>query len=350
MENVLRGLTHTVVYIDDILVTGKDDATHSRNLKVVLSRLEEAGLKLQKSKCSFMAPAVTFLGFKVDAEGVHPVREKVKAIEEAPAPKNVQELKAYLGLLNYYHKFLPNLSSEIAPLYALLKAETKWKWNTQEVKAFQRSKDLLLSSQLLVHFDPDKELILACDASGYGIGAVLAHRMPDKTEKPIGYVSRTLSTAEQNYSQIEKEALACVFAVKRFHSYLLGHHFSLVTDHKPLLSLFNERKAVPTQASARIQRWALTLAMYEYTLVFKTTDQHSNADALSRLPLQETTKVPLPPETVLLLEFLDKAPVSATQVRNWTRRDPILSQVMDYVQSGWPNKKSNKELQPYFSR
>ena len=128
MENVLQGLSHTVVYLDDdILITGKDDATHLKNLKEVLSRLEKAGLKLRKDKCSFMVPSVTYLGHKIDSEGVHPTQDKVKAIQEAPAPENVNELKAYLGLLNYYHKFLPNLSSEIAPLYALLRKDYKWK-------------------------------------------------------------------------------------------------------------------------------------------------------------------------------------------------------------------------------
>ena len=179
----------------------------------------KAGLKLGKDKCSFMVPSVIYLGHKIDAEGVHPVQDKIKAIQEASAPKTVNELKPYLGLLNY-HKFFPKLFSEIAPLYALLRKDCKWKWTKLEQEAFQTSKDLLLSSQLLVHFDPTKEHILACDASGYGICAVLAHRMPDNSEKLIGYVSRILSTAEKNYSQMEKEALACVFGVKRFtHTY-----------------------------------------------------------------------------------------------------------------------------------
>ena len=209
----------------------------------------------------------------------------MRAIQETPQPKSVQELNAYLGLLNYYSKFLPKLSQKLQPMYQLLKADQPWRWNEQESKAFQDSKRLLLSSQLLVHFDSSKELVFACDASQYGIGAVLAHRMPDNSEQPIGYVSRTLSKAEQNYSQIEKEGLVCIFGVKQFHSYLFGHHFYLITDHKPVLSLFSAKRAIPFQASARIQRWALILAMYEYTLQFKSTTQHSNADALSRLPL-----------------------------------------------------------------
>ena len=108
----------------------------------------------------------------------------------------------------------------------------------KEQEAFQKSKDLLLSSKVLVHFDPKLPVVLACDASSYGIGAVLAHKMSDGTEKPIGFASRTLSVAEQQYSQIEKEGLSCVFGVQRFHAYLIGRHFTLITDHKPLLLLF----------------------------------------------------------------------------------------------------------------
>ena len=117
-----------------------------------------------------------------------------------------------------------------------------------------------MSSKLLVHFDPSKDILLACDASPHGIGAVLSHKMPDGSEKPVGSVSRTLTKAEKNYSQIDKEALACVYGVKKFHSYLFGNHFELQTEHKPLVYLFNENKAIPSQASARIQRWALLLA------------------------------------------------------------------------------------------
>ena len=125
------------------------------------------------------------------------------------------------------------------------------------------------SSSLLVHFDPTLPLILACDASEVGIGAVLAHRMPDGAERPIGYVSRSLTKAERNYSQLEKEGLSCVFGVKRFHDYLVGHHFLLYTDHKPLLALLNEYRVTSPQASARIHRWSLFHSAYEYNLKFR---------------------------------------------------------------------------------
>ena len=222
-----------------------------------------------------------------------------------------------------------------------------WKWSARQNKAFLKSKELLTSSQLLVHFDPKLPLILACDASAYGIGAVLAHRLKDGSEKPICYSSRTLNAAERNYSQLEKEGLSCVFGVKRFYSYLLGHPFELVTDHKPLLGLLGEHKPTSPQASARIRRWSLYLSMFEYSLKFKRTAEHANADAFSRLPLPvEPATTETPPELVLLADHMSESPVTATQIRSWTRKDPELSLVVQYLQQGWPSKSSRGDTYP----
>ena len=159
-------------------------------------------------------PSVSYLGHQIDESGLHPLPHKVKAIREAPTPNNITELKSYLGLLTYYGKFLPNLSTHLAPLYQLLKHDSAWKWTTEHEKTFQKSKGMLTSSSLLIHFDPKLPILLQCDASQYGIGAVLAHRLPDGSEKPVGFASRTLYSAERNYSQLEKEGLACIFGVK----------------------------------------------------------------------------------------------------------------------------------------
>ena len=150
-----------------------------------------------------MAPEVVYLGHKIDKNGLHPTEDKVRAVRDAPQPTNVSELRTYLGLLTYYSKFLPNLSTTLAPLYSLLKSSSTWSWSDSQNEAFLLSKRMLLSSQVLAHYDPEQQLILACDASPVGLGAVLSHRYADGTERPVGYTSRSLSQAERNYSQVD---------------------------------------------------------------------------------------------------------------------------------------------------
>ncbi len=326
-----------------ILITGKDEADHLKSLSQVLTKLDQAGLRAQESKCKFLAKTVVFLGHVIDEHGIRPVQKKVKALQEAPVPKNVSELKSYLGLLTYYSKFLPNMADVLAPLYTLLGKEVKWTWSDKEHQVFKNSKTLLTKDTLLVHFNPDLPVLLMCDASSYGIGAVLAHRMPDGSERPIGYVSRSLSKAEHNYPQI-----ALVFGVKKFHSYVFGHCFELVTDHKPLLALLHQYKPTSAQASARIRRWSLLLSAYEYSITFRKTQDHENADALSRLPFRYTKdNIPAPPELVLLSNHLNKSSVTARHISVWTRRDLILSKVKDYIEHGWP-RETSKELSVFF--
>ena len=321
MENVLRDIPNVIVYLDDILVTGTTEEEHLRALAEVLSRLEKAGLRARKQKCKFMASSVTYLGHLIDQHGLHPLQEKVRAVQNAPEPRNVSELKAFLGLLTYYCKFLPNMADLLAPLYKLLRKDVHWRWTEAERKAFQASKILLTSSSLLVYFNPELDLVLMCDASSYGVGAVLAHRMPNGSKRPIGYTSRSLTPAQKNYSQLEKEALALVFGVQCFHSFLFGHHFELVTNHKPLLALLHESRSTSTQASARVRRWSLLLSAYEYTITFRDTKAHCNADVLSRLPLPELQKESTTtPELVLLIDHLNDSPVTARHIAAWTRR------------------------------
>ncbi|KAL3995729.1 protein phosphatase 1 regulatory subunit 15B [Sarotherodon galilaeus] len=350
MESVLQGLTNVAVYLDDIILTGKNDKEHLQTLDGMLQRLEEASLRLKRSKCQFMEKEVTYLGHRVDNTGLHPVPAKVKAVQEAPPPKSVTELKAYLGLLNFYNKFLPNLSTLLAPLHKLLRKGEPWCWGPAQEKVFCKSKELLQSSSVLVHYDEQKDLILSGDASPYGVGAVLAHRMPDGQEKPIGFASRTLNAAEKNYSQLDKEGLAVIFGVQYFHKYLYGRKFMIITDHKPLISLFHEMKAVPQMASQRIMRWAVLLRAYEYVIKYREGKNNSNADGLSRLPLPENLPTEVAAEEQVLMVDQDQEGVmTSEQLQRWTTKDPILSRVREYALRGWPTTQ-HPNFQPYRQR
>ena len=240
MEQLLADIPKLVVRIDDILCAGESLTQNLHLLEKVLQRPSKAGIRLKKSKCVFLSTQVTFCGHIVDKDGLHTCKNKVEAIEKALAPKNVTELCSYLGLLNFNGKFLRNLSSILAPLHQLLKKDAKWVWKVNQQRAFNKTKEMLQSATVLTHYDDKKELLLSCDASPYGLGTVLSHRIPDGSEKPISFASRSFAPAE-NYSQLDKEGLAVVFAMKKFHQYLFGRQFSIFTDHKPLLGFFGPK-------------------------------------------------------------------------------------------------------------
>ena len=192
-----------MVYLDDILVAGRSTAEHLQRLEQVLSRLQEAGLQLSQKKCSYMVSSVEYLGHRINADSLHPLSEKVLALQKAPAPQDVAQLCSYLDLLSYYSKFPPKLLTVIGPLHQLLSATRLWRWGREKESAFQASKQLLMSSQLLVDYDSSLELILSCNASAYRLGAVLSHKLPDGSEKP--FASRTSSPAEKKYAQLERK-------------------------------------------------------------------------------------------------------------------------------------------------
>ena len=154
-------------------------------------------------------------------------------------PENVTELKSFLGLVNYYGKFIKDLSTVANPLNKLLRGNEKWLWSQSCEKAFLKLKYLLNNAPILAHYDINLPIKLECDASSVGVGAVISHVYPNGEERPIAYAASSLSPAERNYAQIEKEALSLVYGVKYFHQFLYGQKFTLVTDHKPLMSILS---------------------------------------------------------------------------------------------------------------
>ena len=349
MEQVLQGLPGVACYLDDVLITGKNDRDHLEHLGAVLQRLHERGFRLKKSKCVFMQFSVEYLGYQVDAEGLHATEGKVKAILEAPKPHNVKELRSFLGLVNYYGRFVPNLATMAYPLNQLLCKDVKWVWSKKCDKAFSALKEQLASQSVLVHYDVNLPLKLACDASSYGLGVVISHIMPDNSERPIAYASRSLSKAERNYSQIEKEALGIIFGVTKFHKYLYGRFFTLVTDHKPLVSILGPKSHIPPLAAARFQRWAILLSAYRYDVEFRSTAKHCNADGLSRLPLPTPESDEISTAALVNLMQIDALPVTRHHLRQCTEGDHILSKVLQYTQNGWP-KQLDPELKAFCNR
>ncbi|CAC5415745.1 unnamed protein product [Mytilus coruscus] len=287
IEQILSGIPGTQCLLDDMIITGSTDEEHLNNLESVLKRLNQYGLKANIDKCEFFKDSVTFCGHVIDKQGLHKTPDKIKAIKNAPAPENVAQLKSILGLINYYAKFLPDLSATLSPLHNLRKDAT-WKWTKECQEAFDKVKNLITSDMILTHFNPELPVTLACDASPYGLGAVISPRYPNGSDRPIAFASRSLAPAEKNYSQIDKEALGIIWGIKKFHSYLYGRKFKLITDHQPLIYIFNPQKGVSVTASARLQRYSLFLSGHEYEIEFRGTAKHANADSLSRLPLKST--------------------------------------------------------------
>ena len=248
IDGVLQGIPNVCVNLDDILITGKTNSEHLMNLNAVLTRLEEAGMRLKRKKCSFLPPKVEYLGHAISVDGLQPTNRKIRTITQAPVPRDVKQLRAFLGLNNYYGKFIKNLSSLLSPLYKLLEKKRHWSWGEEQQLAFDKVKSQLTSSPVLMHFDPEKEIILSCDASPYGVGAVLSHQT-EEGERPIAFASRTLSPAKRKYGGLSR-----IFGVKKFHGYLFGRKFVIRSDHKPLQCLIDNTRVIPQLAAARLQR------------------------------------------------------------------------------------------------
>jgi hypothetical protein len=263
----------------------------------------------------------------------------VEAIRKAADPKDVSELHTFVGKLAFYDRFMPNRAAVLEPLYRLLHDDVEWVWGAVEKEAYRQAKELLCSSKLLVHYDLEKELVVSCDASPKGLGAVIAHVFEDNFERPIEYASRTLSPAEQNYSQIDREALAIVFAVKKWHNYLAGRHFVIYTDNKPLLGLFGTDRPIPHVISPRVERWMVMMGCYSYELRYRPAKEHGNADALSRLlvPGSPAAEPPEPPG-IFLMTGTSSPHLAAAEIAEETRKDTVLSEVVHWVQEGWPTR------------
>ena len=341
MDTLLCNIPGVVYFIDDVLVAAPTMDELKKRLKETLSRLARVGLRAQLDKCAFAQEEVVYLGYKINSAGIHPTDDKVKAIRDAPEPTDVIGIRQFVGLIMYYSRFIPNHAQLLGPLYDLLRKDANWNWGTKERQAFEDAKQAVTNDSVLTHFDPQLPITLACDASPTGIACCLSNVI-NGIEKPVMFISRRLTKAEANYSQLQREGLSIVFGVTRLRQFLLGRHFTIITDNQPIVTLFNAEKALPAVAASRVLRWSLTLANYDYTIKHRKAALHANVDAMSRLlpvDLVEPTSTENPQENVLYLMHEEAMPIREETLRQQTARDPLLTKVIDYVRNdSWPTQ------------
>ncbi|KII72731.1 Transposon Tf2-9 polyprotein [Thelohanellus kitauei] len=224
MDEILKGIPFTTCFIDDIIISGKDDDEHLKNLTEVLKRLSTHNISTKLEKCQFMKSKVSYMGHTLDAEGIHPQEDNIKSIRNQRTPTNITQLKSFLGAVTYYSRFIPSLHPRCRALYDLTKKGQTWKWEKRHQDVFNEIKNTISSHDTLQLFNPEQQIIITTDASNDGIGAVLLQKDQNEIERPVMHVSRTLKKAENNYSTTEKEALAIIYALILVQKYETREH------------------------------------------------------------------------------------------------------------------------------
>ena len=248
IDQLIQGIPRTVAYLDDILIG--TCVPYLRDYEMLVFALK--AINVNSRSRQFHIWAIRSMQFT-----------------KHPSQRMCLNCEFFLAFVNYHSRYLNNISTVLAQLYRLLQKGIPWKWGPDEAFAFKQSKGFLMSINVLVYYNTELKLIMTVDASPVGVGAVLSHIIKDGSEKPIYFASRALSKAERNYAQIEREGLAVIFGVSKFHKYIYGRVFTIIKEHKPLLGLFKEYRAISPTGSARVQRWALVLASYHNQLVYK---------------------------------------------------------------------------------
>lgn len=344
MLETLSELEGVEVFMDDILVHGTSMEQHDARLEKVLQRVEAAGLKLNKEKCSLRQSQLRFLGHIIDQSVVRPDPEKVGAIQQLPPPKNVQELKRVLGMVNYLGRFVPALTTVGQPLYELLKGKNAWTWGHPQQSALEDIKGMPTDAPVLAFYDVTKPTAVSADGSSYGLGAVLLQLHAEEC-KPVAFCSRRLSEAETRYAQIEKECLAGVWACEKFDKYLCGlEEFRLETDHKPLVPLINNRSL--DNVPLRCQRLLMRLMRYKPEAVYVPGRTLIIADTLSRSPQTYTkeetdTHSEVECYVATVMQGIPASPSRMESIRSATAADSDLQSVIKLMRSGWPEYYGN---------
>ncbi|KAK7099536.1 hypothetical protein V1264_003664 [Littorina saxatilis] len=327
IQEVISGVSGARNVSDDIIVFGSDQADHDRALDETLKRLHQAGLTVHRQKCEFNKDEIEFFGFIFSAAGLRPDPKKVQALHDMPRPQNASEVRSFLGMVQYSSRFINNFATITEPLRSLTKQNTPWAWTETHETAFDTIKQALSATTTLAYFDPKKHTEIYVDASPVGVAGLLCQE-----GRTIAYASRVLTAVEQRYSQTEREALAVVWACKHFDIYVSGAPFTVITDHRPLLNIW-QKPSPPT----RIARWSLRLQPYLLTMKYKPGKENP-ADYMSRHPTHAVAASIHEKMAEAYISFLaDTDTLSAVtldEIKAETVQDATLQTVMKIISTG----------------
>ena len=342
INDAIGNSQNTACLIDDICISSPDRDSHEKYLFPVLQKLQDAGVTLNADKCEFMKESITFVGHTVSKDGVSADPDKIKAIREMPPPQSVGDVRRFMGMVNQLGKFSSKLAEKSAPIRALLSVKNAWYWGPEHKKAFDDVKAEICSDRVLAAYDPNYDTKIRSDSSKDGYGAVLLQRKsPNDDFRPVYFASKSLTPAEQNYSIIEKEAGAIVFACTKFEKFVLGmDNLKIETDQKPLVNLLGKKPI--NNLPPRIVRFRIALMRFAFTISHVPGKEMYLSDCLSRASIKDNTSTVLHKECEAyvnaLLSNLPCTDRRLEQIKQTQHDDEICVKVMQYTQDGWPNR------------
>ena len=345
LDSVYIGLPGVTGIADDMVIFGRNEEEHDRNLILFLETTRKNGLVLNKKKLQFKKEEVSFFGHRWNSTGISPDPKKTESILKMQFPPDKETMHSFLGLVNFLNRYTPKLAELCSPLRKLILKDSHYSPGDPEHAAFDAIKAEFKKKIILPYFDRNKETILQTDASKKGFGAVILQE-----EQPIYYASRALTSAEKNYQNLEREAQAAVWGMEKFHYFLYGRKFILQTDQKPLVSIFRKHMI---DVSPRIQR--ITIRAWQYDFVPQHIPGRINviADSLSRvtpLEFQDSNAE----KDILAVNFLQYSSIEERErdeMLQETNKDEELQSLKHYISTGWPAKRSQipVSLHPYWN-
>ncbi|KAE8739254.1 hypothetical protein FOCC_FOCC015252 [Frankliniella occidentalis] len=351
MDCILKCIPGVKCYLDDTLVCGSSLSECFERTSLVLRRLSAHNVQVNLPKCQWFVNQVEYLGNIISKECRKPSPDEIQAVLKARVPTTKKQVLSFLGLFSYYLPFLPNFSAISKPLRLLSDPIV---WDASAQSSFDECKKLFLTSGVLVHYNPELPIVVLSDASPDGLGAILCHKVGN-TERPVAFASCALTPCQQNYAQIDREALGIMFAINKFHKFIWGRQFTLVTDNAPLRHILSPDKSIPVLSAQRLQHWSYILQAYNFKIEQRKAELMSHVDALSRVPpptefFDDIALHSNFSEAFEISSIASDLPLNSSVIAEETKRDPDLSKLSLQCKVGWPdwNRFLDPLVKPFF--